>query len=370
MAKSSAALAAGRLKQLCCKGLGREAITPALLVELRALVPNRTSLVYYIDENHKRVGGYSDNPETVHTSELYLTEFFGRRGRELGGAFPDAVHTQFGVHDYADALRTIDVDWKDFVRSDFYNLIYREHRSHWFMRLMVRGDGGRGRALGNVTLYRGPNEPPWSLEEKQRLAALEPFFAIALKEESKSDVPLVDGGRSGLIVADVTGKPIYFSNDGLHLLHLVTRPRETVDTVFAPSNVLPAPLLQLCRNLVQVFSGDPFAASPSFYHRNIWGGFTFRAQWLEGSDNASGLIGITVSHQEPLQVRMMRNIQHLPLSRRQSEVCLLMANGTSNEAIAEQLGISKHTAIAHGRWIYNKLDVHNRAELVSKLLAA
>ncbi len=31
--------------------------------------------------------------------------------------------------------------------------------------------------------------------------------------------------------------------------------------------------------------------------------------------------------------------------------------------------ISKHTAIAHGRWIYNKLDVHNRAELVSKLLS-
>jgi hypothetical protein len=185
MTKSAAALAAGRLKQLCCMGLGREAITPALLVELRTLVPNRTSLIYYIDESHKRVGGYSDNPETVHTSELYVTEFFGRRGRELGGAFPDAIHTQFGVHDYADALRTIDVDWSAFVRSDFYNLIYRAHRSHWFMRLMVRGDGGRGRALGNVTLYRGPKEPPWRVEEKRRLAALEPFFAIALKEESK-----------------------------------------------------------------------------------------------------------------------------------------------------------------------------------------
>jgi len=33
------------------------------------------------------------------------------------------------------------------------------------------------------------------------------------------------------------------------------------------------------------------------------------------------------------------------------------------------MGVSKHTAIAHGRSIYNKLQVHNRAELVGKLLS-
>ncbi len=59
----------------------------------------------------------------------------------------------------------------------------------------------------------------------------------------------------------------------------------------------------------------------------------------------------------------------MPLNSREAEVCLHMANGASNEAIADRLGISKHTAITHGRWIYTKLDVHNRAELVSKLLS-
>jgi DNA-binding CsgD family transcriptional regulator len=46
-----------------------------------------------------------------------------------------------------------------------------------------------------------------------------------------------------------------------------------------------------------------------------------------------------------------------------------MASGASNESIAQRLGISRHTAKEHGRWIYNKLDVHNRAELVAKLLS-
>jgi DNA-binding CsgD family transcriptional regulator len=31
------------------------------------------------------------------------------------------------------------------------------------------------------------------------------------------------------------------------------------------------------------------------------------------------------------------------------------------------MGISKHTAIAHCRSVYGKPDVHDRAELVSKL---
>ncbi len=67
-------------------------------------------------------------------------------------------------------------------------------------------------------------------------------------------------------------------------------------------------------------------------------------------------------------MKLVRRVGELPLSSRESEVCLLMAYGESNEEIAERLGISRHTAIAHGRWIYNKLDVHNRAELVQKLL--
>jgi DNA-binding CsgD family transcriptional regulator len=102
---------------------------------------------------------------------------------------------------------------------------------------------------------------------------------------------------------------------------------------------------------------------------NVWGGFTFRAEWLSRDDVATGLIGITVRHKVPLPIKLMRNTQSLPLSRRQAEVCVLMATGASNDMIAERLGISKHTANEHGRWIYNKLDVHSRAELVSKLLS-
>jgi len=132
--------------------------------------------------------------------------------------------------------------------------------------------------------------------------------------------------------------------------------------------VLPAPLVRICQNLNRVSSGDADASAPVYHHRNVWGGFRFRAEWLDGNDPASGLIAITVTHQEPLPITLTRNIGRLPLSRRQAEVCMLMASGHSHDSIGERLGISSHTAKQHGRWIYDKLDVHNRTELVSKIL--
>jgi DNA-binding CsgD family transcriptional regulator len=66
---------------------------------------------------------------------------------------------------------------------------------------------------------------------------------------------------------------------------------------------------------------------------------------------------------------LMRSIGHLHLSTRRAEVCFLMANGASMENIALRLGISTHTAVAHGRWIYERQNVHTRTELLNKLLA-
>ena len=83
---------------------------------------------------------------------------------------------------------------------------------------------------------------------------------------------------------------------------------------------------------------------------------------------ARSLSSATISHQEPLPIRLMRSVEHLCLSPRRAEVCSLMANGASVENIARRLGISTHTAVAHGRWIYERLNVHTRTELLSKLL--
>lgn len=52
------------------------------------------------------------------------------------------------------------------------------------------------------------------------------------------------------------------------------------------------------------------------------------------------------------------------LTRREQEVLELLADGLSNEDIAERLVISRHTVARHRENLMRKLGLHNRSELV------
>jgi DNA-binding NarL/FixJ family response regulator len=52
------------------------------------------------------------------------------------------------------------------------------------------------------------------------------------------------------------------------------------------------------------------------------------------------------------------------LTDREKQVLKLVAEGSSNKDIAETLGISVKTAMAHRENLMEKLDVHNRTELI------
>jgi DNA-binding NarL/FixJ family response regulator len=53
-----------------------------------------------------------------------------------------------------------------------------------------------------------------------------------------------------------------------------------------------------------------------------------------------------------------------PLTRRESEVLQLLAQGLANKTIAERLGISEHTAKFHVNAILGKLGVQSRTEAI------
>jgi DNA-binding CsgD family transcriptional regulator len=130
-----------------------------------------------------------------------------------------------------------------------------------------------------------------------------------------------------------------------------------------------AKLAQLCRSLDTIFRGDD-AAPPSWCHFNGRGRFIFRAQWLDNAaTEPSGLIGMTIEHQEPQLLKILRALQNVPLSPVQKEVAALLAQGASNEKICITLHIKLTTAKDHIRKIYTKLDIERREQLLPILLA-
>src|SRR5260221_11435367 len=133
---------------------------------------------------------------------VYLKEFHERRDHEFKGlAFSEAARTKFGVHELKNS-----VDETAFRRSDLYNVILRPVGNDAnFLRLILR-DGDR--VLGGLSMWRSKSAGGWTAEEKRQLALLEFFFVHALTVRGASDAPLVDSGRSGLIVAGPDGKLI------------------------------------------------------------------------------------------------------------------------------------------------------------------
>jgi DNA-binding CsgD family transcriptional regulator len=54
----------------------------------------------------------------------------------------------------------------------------------------------------------------------------------------------------------------------------------------------------------------------------------------------------------------------VPLTSRERQVAILVAQGGSNKSIADQLKISRHTVGRHLKNIFAKLHIHNRTSLV------
>ncbi len=62
-------------------------------------------------------------------------------------------------------------------------------------------------------------------------------------------------------------------------------------------------------------------------------------------------------------------LDSLPLSCRERKAYLLLISGYSRPEIAEMLGVSRHTKVAHCRNIYAKLNEHNRAGLEAEVFS-
>ena len=72
--------------------------------------------------------------------------------------------------------------------------------------------------------------------------------------------------------------------------------------------------------------------------------------------------------QTPSSAGPLENRESL-LSLRELQVLQLIAQGCSNQQIAEQLFISLHTVKTHGRRIHSKLGVERRTQAVAKAQA-
>lgn len=68
---------------------------------------------------------------------------------------------------------------------------------------------------------------------------------------------------------------------------------------------------------------------------------------------------------QPVEIKTSSRLIE-PLSKREMEVLMLLAQGNTDKKIAEKLVIARETVHKHLKNIYGKLDVHSRAEAIAR----
>lgn len=355
---------AARVNKLCCLRLDSRATMPAVLKDLHALIPTCADTFIWADERQQVINFlFETRQENAPEASLCARVFFNRRERRAGG-IRALSETMLAAGKERRTFRSTD------NRCDKYNFILQPSNDNHCLRAVLEG----GPLSGRIFAHCDPGNTDLTRRSVVFLSSIIPYLAQALTSPPPEVLePMVDSGGEGLVIVDIAGKVQFMSAEARRLLCLAQHPPVSTRAVRRGSGepIFPAGALRMCQRLLDVFEGKAQdVGAPVWHDRKSWGMFVFRSHWLElDAPDPTRLIGVTIRHQEPLPFKVLRQLERLPpLSRRQVQICLLLAAGHPRATIGPRLDISESTVITHTRQLYDKLQVHTRNELVSKLL--
>jgi DNA-binding CsgD family transcriptional regulator len=342
------------IRQLCCLGLGGQIIMPELLHALHAFIPSASNMFLWADEHYQMSNVYCEDSALLWVQSLYFKEFYNSKEVQVYKiGFSEAMRIGRG---WGNSERL----GPDFVSSELFNELLRPNGVRYGIEATI-WENGRG--LGSIVLNRAPGEKPFSNADEMNLRSLIPYIAHGLRGTRDLRGELTPSGESGTVIVDSHDQIVQFCPEGKRLLLLASHPGRTMHD--APGLDSPA-LQRLSANLRGILRGRPQPV-PMLRQQNALGEFVFRAYPLGTHGEADGSIAVVIERHEPLPLKLMRNMNTLPLTARQREVCLLLSYGHSHNMIAQRMHVSKHTATDYVRKIYDKLDVNGHDQLMKKL---
>jgi DNA-binding CsgD family transcriptional regulator len=349
--KKTAELA--HLRQLCRLGLHGEAIVPAFLRSLRALVPAGFGAYFWIDGNGDMANMYSERMLPADVTSRYFRQHYDSSVH----AFREQVQAQ--ARD-GDLVREVVPD-AAMLASDYYREIFSRLGAYRTLRAVL---AERGAPLGQLSLYRGERAPAFSKGEREAVETACRYLMQALKSGTGGAAAdqFRESGQAALLVCAADGRVQQASGRGHTLLAQASGCR--INRLTMVSELEQAGLALLRRLLASALADA--AVEDALAHElrvhNEWGAFRLRAYPLgEG-------FGVLIERYEHLLVRLVDAMRALPLSAQQREVALLLARGFTNAQVAQELGVTLNTARYHVKQLFAKLDAHDRAEVIARVL--
>jgi hypothetical protein len=222
------------------------------------------------------------------------------------------------------------------------------------------------------------------VDDVQRLDRLRPWLAHAFQQSNSPDAgqedeaPISTAGalvQSGQLILTADAK-LVFQTPGLEQRLRILLGEPSNYTRYVPvSDNLPAPVLKLIRQLAGAANGTS-NTPPRLQIPTAYGVLTLEAKWLvpaatlaedAARDPKSCLISVTIElHEHPI-IHAARILRESGATPAQTKVGIQLALGKPKPVIADELGLQLSSVMATTKKLYQNLDIHNSAELATKI---
>ena len=351
--------AIARFQRLCCLGLDEQAAMPVLIEAVTDLVPASTAGLMLASEAYGVRSTYFEG-SFLEVTPVYFAEFVGKRGQEVVISFADSFRRQSLLYTGNSSIAI--VDRKEFIASDYYNEILKPGKIEQPLYLNFFNGKKPG---GLLMMSREAGCADFTSVEQAIVGSFGQFISHALHGGVGAG-PYVESEDRTMAILDRDGRLLASSPEVRRLLMMALVPEWRPSAFdFHKLEDLPE-LAACCRQLGRALEGEAATAPPVIRRRNAWGVFVLRAYPIHLGD-ARGAFGLTIERWEPRVAALLRVIERLPLTEREKDLCLALAQGRDAVGAATAMGISENTVIAHRRNVYRKLGVSSRSGLIDRL---
>lgn len=349
-----------QIRQMCCLGLPAETLMPRLLPLFRQLIPAESAGFFWVDASGEMQNLYAERMLSAAKMQLFFDCFyesgefdFRKQFRQRAAAGRDVTALQ--------------VD-SAFQKSAYYNEILRDLDAHHVLHGIVRDHGD---TLGQLSLYRPANEPPFERVHEEELQSVLHYLAHAVgaRPVSKGTAEsMLDTPDDAVMIVSREGSIVHASESARRLLVQAVGEPFSADGLARARERIAALLKRL---VVMMLSEQE--AMPSVAENTQWGRICLRAYRLDADADpgaAETPVAIRVTRQEPQLLRFANAMRSLELSPQMQEIALHLARGRSNAEIAETMALSSNTVNYHVKALFQRLGTHGRAETVQHILGA
>ncbi|MGZ5067020.1 MAG: helix-turn-helix transcriptional regulator [Usitatibacter sp.] len=350
-----------RIRQMCCLGIPGELLMASLLPALRELVPSDSAAFFWVDSRGEMRNLYAERMLPADVMSLYFERYYEGREASFRKAFLERAASPEGI-----VSTSADSELR---RSDYYNEILKRLDAHHVLYGIVREQGA---ALGQLSLYRPLDAPAFTPRERADLASVIRYVAHGIAGDeargSAEQYTFQDSDEEAMLVTDRRGVIRHGSEKARRLLLLATTSDINPESLKAAVNERAAAALRTLASRLDAVVRGAEPLPPVMSLDTKWGRHVLRAYWLDDDfESADALIGVRIQRQELMMLRFVAAMGGLPLSPQQREIALLIAQGKSNQEIAEGLGVTGNTVAYHIKQLFLKLDVHDRAGAVERI---